>query len=184
MPDAFSDAVASSSRGANVVGGRVLAFGAAAAGPEALLIRFPISLPRKAQVSFATIEFACAGTADAAAQTRGRLGISLLDTDDQGPFSASLYPRETDLLGIETAGAPVRWDAGPCDPGGSCRTSDLSPLVRAFLRRQSYAPGKHLALRIAPNGVARGADPFLLGASAFESGAPPVLVLSIDAGAD
>lgn len=175
----FSDTTASQSRGTSAVREEWVLFGSYEEGLQDMaFLRFPISLRADAEVTFAAIEFRSAngGGRYAAAEARNR--IYLLDAADQGPFATQSYPTYQSLAEIPVSGTHVAWVTGPWEEGETCTTSNIAPLIRTYLRRSDYAPGKQIGLKITgdprsrPSGYAR-----LFRASSSEGGHPPVLIL-------
>ena len=180
VPDAFSDTTASEESESNDVGERWLRVGVGEGGTDALLLRFPIELSSTAEIEFATIELTSTKRGWLGGQGRARLRITLLDSDDQQPFSSTQYPTDLDLLGIPPAGTFVEWETGPWYPGEIYKTSDISSLVRSFIAREGYAPGNHLALRIAPDPRVQADErKNLFEAESRDGGKAPVLVIQL-----
>lgn len=177
--DSFSDTTASDEWGSNAVRERWITFGSySGSRRDVALLRFPIGLSPDAEVSSAKIEFRSAAAAGGFAQVQAGLRIFLLDSGDQGPFATQRYPTYDDLATLPVSGTHVEWVTGPWQPDETRSTAPIAQLVRSFLRRPDYAPGKHIGIKItgdpesSPEGTAS-----LFRACSFESGHPPVLVL-------
>ncbi|MCZ6688042.1 MAG: hypothetical protein O7H41_00360 [Planctomycetota bacterium] len=175
----FSDTTASERGGKNLHAREWISFGVYEGTlHDVSLLRFRIDLAKDARVPFATIEFHCSEAIAGWGGAYSRNRINLIDSSDQGPFAERTYPTYESLDRLPSSGTGVRWTTGPWRPGEVYRTSNIAPLVQAFLRREDYAPGQYIGLKITgePRGSSEGYSR-LYPAVAMEAGNPAVLIL-------
>jgi hypothetical protein len=184
VEDSFGDTTATGGPRENAVGREWLSFGVYGGSlHDAAFLRFPISLDPDAEVLSATIEFRASEERPDWGTGRSTVRIYLLDDANQGPFATGSYPNHDALIRIPVAGTYVAWEVGPWETGTTYRTSNIAPLIRRFLERDDYAPGKQIGLKIRP-GPRVESDGYgrLYAATASDGGRAPVLVLRLRRG--